>query len=106
MQRLVPSPIGKHKGILIGGIGALILLLLSAVYGQHGLVHLRHLQARERELEQLTFQLQQRNEKLRQRIRRLESDDALIERLARERLGLVKKGDLIYRVQEPRVPAP
>lgn len=92
--------------MLIVGIGALVLLFLSAVYGHHGLVHLRHLQARERELEQLTFQMQQRNEKLRQRIRRLESDDALIERLARERLGLVKKGELIYRVLEPRPPVP
>ncbi len=88
--------------MLVGGIGALVLLLLSAVYGEHGLMHLRHLQARERELEQLTFQLQQRNEKLRQRIRRLETDDAFIERLARERLGLVKKGELIYRVREPQ----
>jgi cell division protein FtsB len=90
--------------MLIGGIAALVLLLLSAVYGEHGLMHLRQLRARERELAQLTFQLQQRNEKLRQRIRRLEADDAFIERLARERFGLVKKGDLIYRLREPPAP--
>jgi len=106
MQGFVPSLVWKHKGMLLGGVCALLVLLVSAVYGEHGLMHLRQLRVRERELEQLTFQLQQRNEKLRQHIRRLETDDAFIERLARERLGLVKKGDLIYRMRAPQPPAP
>jgi cell division protein FtsB len=85
---------------------ALGVFAVVAVCGDHGLVHLLRLRHEQRELEHVTFRLQQRNEQLRQRIRRLQSDDTYIEKLARERLGLVKKGEIIYRVDAPAARPP
>jgi cell division protein FtsB len=76
----------------------LVLFVVAAVWGDHGLIHVLRLQALQHEQEQTAFELQQRNEHLRQHIQRLQSDDHYLEQLARERLGLVKKGEIIYRV--------
>jgi cell division protein FtsB len=97
MALLPPLPT-RYKGwIVVCGVGV-ILFLLSAIFGERGLVHLVRLQNEQRELEQTTFALQQRNDQMRRRIDRLQTDDRYVERLARERLGLVKQGEVIYRV--------
>ena len=101
---LLPPPPAKYKGRLAACVLALVLFVVAAVYGDLGLIHVLHLEAQQTELEQTAFVLQQRNERLHERIQRLQSDDRYIEQLARERLGLVKKGEIIYRVIAPPVP--
>ncbi|MCK6554200.1 septum formation initiator family protein [Candidatus Binatia bacterium] len=96
MALLPPLP-RKYKGTFALVGAGILLLATAAVFGDNGLVRLRELQRALTSLEQRAFQLQQSNEQMREHIRRLESDDALIEKLARERLGLVKPGDLVYR---------
>ena len=91
----------KHKGTLAACVLGLVLFVVAAIYGDHGLMHLLRLQHEQHALEQMAFDLRARNEHLRERIRRLEADDAYIEQLARERLGLAKKGELIYRLDAP-----
>lgn len=98
---LLPPPPRKHKGILLGCVVLLVLFVCAAIYGEHGLVHLARMQSEQRELEQRAFALQQGNERLRERAQRLQSDDSYIERLAREHLGLAKKGEILYRVTQP-----
>jgi len=100
----LPSPPRKYKGALAACVVALILFIVAAIFGDHGLIHLLRMRGEQQELEHVTFDLQQRNEQLRQQIRRLQSDDWYIEKLARERLGLVKKDEVLYRV--PAAPAP
>jgi cell division protein FtsB len=80
-------------------VAALCTLAVFAVYGEHGLLHLVRLQGEQRALEQTAFQLQQQNEKLRIHITKLQTDDRYLERLARERLGLVRPGEIVYRVR-------
>ena len=80
LMALLPSPPRKHKTILAAGVVALILLIVAAVFGDHGLIHLRHMQGEQQELEHLVFGLQQRNEHLQQQIRRLQSDDWYLEK--------------------------
>jgi cell division protein FtsB len=94
----IPPPPWNHKGLLAACALGLIALAVVAVVGDHGFLHLRRLQTDQHALDHTVVQLQQRNEVLRRRIQRLQSDDRYIERLARERLGLVKKGEIIYRV--------
>jgi cell division protein FtsB len=100
MAFLPPLP-RKHKGTIATCVMALILFVIAAVCGDHGLVDLLRMQREQRQLEHTAFDLQQQNERLRERIRRLQSDDRYIERLARERLGLVRKGEIMYRVTGP-----
>lgn len=97
MAFLPPLP-ARFKGWIIVWSAFIVLFLLSAIFGERGLAHLVRLESEQRELEGTAFALQQRNDQLRRRIGRLESDDRYIERLARERLGLVKRGEVIYRV--------
>jgi cell division protein FtsB len=97
MAVLPPLPV-KYKGWLAVCAAALLLFIVSTVFGDRGLVQLMRLQSEQRQLERVAFDLQQRNQKLRLRIDRLVSDDRYIERLARERLGLAKKDELIYRI--------
>jgi cell division protein FtsB len=102
---LLPSPPKKYKGTLAACVVALILFVVAAVFGDHGLIHLLRMRGEQQGLEHLAFDLQQRNEQLRQQIRRLQSDDGYIEKLARERLGLVRKDEVIYRVTAPAATA-
>jgi len=81
---------------------ALALFAAAAVFGDHGLMHLLQLDRSRREVEEIAFQLQQKNERLRQRARRLLSDDLYLEKVARERLGLVKPGEVVYRLDAPQ----
>ncbi len=97
----LPPPPRKYKGALIACVVALVLFVIAALGGDHGLVHLLRLRSEQADLEHMAFELQQSNEHVRQRIRRLESDDWYIEKLARERLGMVKNGEIIYRVAAP-----
>lgn len=103
---LLPPPPRKYKGTLAGCALGLVLLVVAAVYGDHGLIHLLRMHAEQTDLEHTAFDLQQQNEQLRERIRRLRSDDHYLEKLARERLGLVKKGEIMYRLREPATGAP
>ena len=96
----------KHKGTLIICVAGLILLVFAAVYGEHGLIHLLRMHSEQRELEHTAFDLQQQNERLRERIQRLQSDDHYLEKLARERLGLVRRGEILYRLTGPAPAAP
>ncbi|MFQ5667212.1 MAG: septum formation initiator family protein [Candidatus Binatia bacterium] len=105
MIALLALPPKKYKGAMVGGVVGLILLVVAAVFGDHGLIHLLRMRGERSELEHQAFELQQRNEHLRQRIQRLQSDDRYLERLARERLGLARQGEIIYRVRPP-TPAP
>lgn len=100
MALLPPLP-RKYKGpfALVGA--AIVLLATAAVFGDNGLVRLREFEGAQAALEQRAFQLQQANEEMREHIRRLESDDTLIEKLARERLGLVRPGEIVYRRRPP-----
>ncbi len=84
---------------------AIVLLATFAVYGEHGLLHLRRLQIEQRLLDHTTFDLQQHNERLRVHLQRIESDDLYLERIARERLGLVRPGERVYRTQPSRAAA-
>ncbi len=100
MALLPPLP-RKYKGTFAAGVVGLILFVIAAVFGGHGLIHLQRMRSEQQELQHLAFDLQQRNEQLRQQIRRLQSDDAYIEKVARERLGLVKPDEVIYRLTAP-----
>jgi len=102
---LLPPPPANYKGRF--AIAALLLLFFgaTAVYGDHGLMHLLRMRGEQRELERMAFEQQQRNQQLRERVQRLESDDRYIEKQARERYGMVKKGELTYRLLPPAPPA-
>jgi cell division protein FtsB len=97
MGYLTPLP-GKYKAVVAAGIVVLALCGVSAVFGSGGLVQLRRLQEQQAQEEAAAFALAQRNAQIREHLQRLDSDDAYLEKVVRERLGWIKPGEVVYRI--------
>jgi cell division protein FtsB len=76
------------------------LLAVSTLVGQHGLLHLQELFQEQQALEAEAFTLTRANADLRERIDRLKTDDEFLEKVAREELGFVGKGEVVYRFRD------
>jgi cell division protein FtsB len=84
-------------------LGATVLLVLAllAIAALKSSRDLEAARARERLLEQRIAETQATSERLRVRIDRLRNDAGLLERLAREDLGMVRPGDVIIELPGP-----
>lgn len=80
---------------------AIIAVLVSALFGEHGVTHLLRLRAEQRQQADATFALLQKNARLLDEVRRLRSDELYLEELARRELGLVKPNETVYRFSRP-----
>ncbi|MFQ5780692.1 MAG: septum formation initiator family protein [Nitrospiria bacterium] len=79
-------------------------LLLSFFFGEMGLFKSIKLQRTHSSIRQEIHFLRRENQDLTERIKALRNDPFYIERLARNRLGLVKEGELIYEFYEADAP--
>jgi len=77
------------------------LFAASALVGQHGYLHLQELRQEQRALEAEAFMLTRENAELRNRITRLKTDNEFLEKVVREELGFVRKGEFVYRFRTP-----
>lgn len=66
-----------------------------------GYAKIQELRQKNRDLEDNIKKLQVENLKFSQERERLEKDPEYLERLGREKLGIVKKGEVVYRVVSP-----
>lgn len=96
-MRYLPPPSRNFKGVLVFAAAALLVCGFFAVFGSGGVIHLRQLQRQQADAEMAAYSLALENQKLRDHVHRLEHDDAYLERLARERLGWIKPGEIVYR---------
>lgn len=85
---------------------ALLLLALLGLqakfwWGDGGLREARELEARVEEQRRENARLQQRNDALSAEVEDLKSGEAAVEDRARSELGMVKPGEVFYRVVEP-----
>ena len=76
------------------------ILGASTLVGERGLLHLQKLRQEQHDLQTEVFAVLRENEDLRNRIKRLQTDDEFFEKVARETLRLTKKGEVIYLFQE------
>lgn len=101
-----PSTVAREprrlRFLLLVGVGAVVgVLALAAGRSYHDLERAR---ARSRELDAEITATRGRLAQLDARITRLTTDSLLVERLAREELGLVKPGDVV--IQLPAAASP
>ena len=78
-------------------VGALIVLAVMAVFGDNGVLALKRLRREVDTLVREVRTLEAENERLSRAIRELQEDPAVIERIAREELGLVRPGERVLR---------
>lgn len=84
----------------------LFLLALLVVLGARSWGDLESAREREVELGAKVGETEARIETLAHRIERIRHDPTLLERLAREDLGLVKEGDVVFVLPEEPPPPP
>jgi cell division protein FtsB len=75
-----------------------LLLLLALFFGDMGLPRYFSMRDHAQQLERDIQELNRATATLRGEIDRLEHDPSRVERLARERLGFVRKGETVYQV--------
>ena len=69
--------------------------------GEYSVFEVRRVRAENLELEQRLTELKWANDSLSTWADALETDSATIERLARERYGMIRGGEILYRIAEP-----
>ena len=78
--------------------GAFIVLSsLAMVVGERGALHVWRLRGEKHRLDAENYRLQKENDNLRQRISRIRNDNHYLEKLAREELNLLRRGEVVYR---------
>ncbi len=88
---------GRRKVLLIAvTVLATLYLLVSFIFGEMGAVKYYRMQAQSRSLSADIERLKQDNEKLSREVRLLKTDPACIERIARDKLGLARPGEIVY----------
>jgi len=99
---VLPAPLRRPANLL----AALLLtaLLGSSTFGSGGLLQLWQMHTEREALGDETLRLLVKNDDLRRSILHLRHSDRSLERLARERLGLVGDGEIVYRFR-PRAEA-
>jgi len=78
------------------------ILFLSAAKGERGLERVLQLQREVEESNDRNFHLVQQISELRREQTLLESDDATLERTARQHLSMVRPGEVLYHVPPPQ----
>ncbi len=96
--RMAVAPRRRIKGLFF------FLFLLAAAYefvgGDYGIYRIRNqirqIEAMETEIQKMRAD----NKALRRHVARLENDPATIEKIARERYGMIKPGETVYMVYD------
>ena len=82
------------------------LLLLAAYYavfgGEYSIFEVRRARAEVEAARAELAELELRIDSLRARADSLENDPATLERIARERFGMIREGETLYRFAQPR----
>jgi cell division protein FtsB len=71
-------------------------MLLFALFGSRGLIQVYKLKDDQNRIQLSNTQLRGENRRLTEQIGRLQHNKEEVEKVAREELGLVKKGEIVY----------
>jgi cell division protein FtsB len=82
----------KLSFLMVGVVS--VLVLAYAIIGNNGYLELRRREAKNRELRAKAEELRRQNKEILSEIRALKSDPKMIEKIAREELGMVKPGEV------------
>ncbi len=89
----------KRRKLLIGG-SLLLALLVFVLFSEHGVLKRISLESEKVDMIQEIKHEQRIRDSLKQRIHELRYDTTEIERVAREKYGMVKEGEKIYYIPE------
>ena len=91
----------RHGRTILGLL--MVLLLMDNIFGTHGYLAMRRTQKEIAALKKDLQRLSDENQQLAEQVKALKSDPQLIEKIARDELGLARPGEVIIRI--PQQPA-
>jgi cell division protein FtsB len=100
------TPPGKRRPLQLLLVFVTLVLVINALVGERGLMETLRARQQHRELVSSIDRLRGENNRLREEIRRLLSDPATIEALARQELGLIKPGELLFIIKDKTAQGP
>jgi cell division protein FtsB len=93
MSQLKQQSFFQKLSLLMAGVVS-VLAIAYAFIGNNGYLELRRREAKSRELRARAEELRRENKEILDEIRKLKTDPKLIEKIAREELGMVKPGEV------------
>lgn len=91
-----PGFLRRNARLVLGGV--LLLVFVHDVFGTHGFMAMRRTQ---KEIERVRIEIEHldaENQQLADHVHALKSDPKLIERIAREEMGLARPGEMIIKL--------
>jgi cell division protein FtsB len=96
------TPQNRRKGLQILLLFVTLVLAIDGLIGDKGLLESIRARRHHRDLSASIERLRSENAQLREEVRRLLEDPSAIESLAREELGLIRPGELLFIVKDAK----
>ena len=96
-----PSP-PRRKTLQMLLVFVTLVLVINALVGERGLMETLRARRKHQELVTAIERLRAENARLREEAHRLKSDPATIEALARQELGLIRQGELLFIIRDAK----
>jgi cell division protein FtsB len=96
MRFLRPFP-NKYVFYLVGSIVALSFFI---IFGGRSLMQIYHLKEEREKISIANARLREENQKFAEQVARMKHNKKEVEKIAREELGLVKKGEVVYQFEK------
>jgi len=90
----------RRKAAVLTCVIAIVALVLGALFGDLGILHLVEKRRRSLMLEQEIARLENENRRIAAQIQLLKTDPRAVETLAREELGLARPGETVFLIQD------
>ena len=98
----VAPPSGRRRTFQMLLVFVTLVLVINALVGERGLMETLRARRQHQELVTGIERLRAENARLREEARRLRSDPSAIEALARQELGLIKPGEMLFIIKDTR----
>ena len=98
-KRFRPRPLTTRRRITFAAVAAVPVLAVFT-FGNRGVLKRVELEMESNRLYEQLAEERSTGDSLRAAIRQMKTDSTVVERLARERYGMVRPGETIYRVTE------
>ena len=90
--------LSRYQRILLLSLTFFVMMITVAVFHEEGIITVYEFQDELVELKKNNEQLKESNIRLRKEIKLLKSDPFSVEKIAREKLQMVKPGETVYKI--------
>lgn len=98
VQEKLAALLKRHGRELLGLL--VLVMIVHDVFGTHGFLAMRRTQGEIKKVQANLDKLSKENEALAQEVKDLKTDPRLIEKIARDDLGLARPGEVIIRIPQ------